>query len=109
MNNILDKDKFSKRASRYIQLTGQVGGLLAKLGANKYLGVDINKDKVAITGWSLGGGVTLFSAWLPLKNAINTELNFAALLAYFPLLRVGVHLRWYHIGQPNVLLNHKQL
>ena len=48
MNNILDKDKFSKRASRYIQLTGQVGGLLAKLGANKYLGVDINKNKHAL-------------------------------------------------------------
>ena len=48
MNNILDKDKFSKRASRYIQLTSQVGGLLAKLGANKYLGVDINKDKHAL-------------------------------------------------------------
>ena len=48
MNNILDKDKFSKRASRYIQLTGQVGGLLAKLGANRYLGVDINKDKHAL-------------------------------------------------------------
>ena len=48
MNNILDKDKFSKRASRYIQLTGQVGSLLAKLGANRYLGVDINKDKHAL-------------------------------------------------------------
>jgi len=48
LNNILDKDKFSKRASRYIQLTGQVGGLLAKLGANRYLGVDINKDKHAL-------------------------------------------------------------
>ena len=48
MNNILDKDKFSKRASRYIQLTGEVGGLLAKLGANRYLGVDINKDQHAL-------------------------------------------------------------
>ena len=25
----------------------------------------IDNDKVSITGWSLGGGVTLFSAWLP--------------------------------------------
>ena len=31
----------------------------------------IDKNKVSITGWSLGGGVTLFSAWLPLKEAIN--------------------------------------
>ena len=48
MNNILDKDKFSKRASRYIQLTGQVGGLLTKLGANRFLGVNIDKDKHAL-------------------------------------------------------------
>ena len=43
---------------------------------------EIDKDKVAITGWSLGGGVTLFSAWLPLKNAINKDLEFAAHLSY---------------------------
>ena len=48
MNNILDKDKFSKRASRYIQLTGQVGRLLTKLGANRFLGVNIDKDKHAL-------------------------------------------------------------
>ena len=48
MNNILDKDKFSKRASRYIKLTGQVGGLLTKLGANRFLGVNIDKDKHAL-------------------------------------------------------------
>ena len=48
MNNILDKDKFSKRASRYIQVTGQVGGLLTKLGANRFLGVNIDKDKHAL-------------------------------------------------------------
>ena len=44
----------------------------------------INKDKVAITGWSLGGGVTLFSGWTPLRNAINPELEFAAHLAFYP-------------------------
>ena len=44
----------------------------------------IDKDKISITGWSLGGGVTLFSAWLPLKNAINKELNFASHLAFYP-------------------------
>ena len=44
----------------------------------------INKNKVAITGWSLGGGVTLFSGWLPLKNAINKDLKFAAHLSYYP-------------------------
>ena len=44
----------------------------------------INADKVAITGWSLGGAVTLFSSWIPLKNAINKELKFAAHLAFYP-------------------------
>ncbi len=44
----------------------------------------IDKDKVAITGWSLGGGVTLFSAWKPLKSAINKDLKFAAHLSYYP-------------------------
>jgi len=44
----------------------------------------IDKDKVSITGWSLGGGVTLFSAWLPLKDAINKELSFASHLAFYP-------------------------
>ena len=44
----------------------------------------IDKNKVSITGWSLGGGVTLFSAWLPLKEAINKELSFASHLAYYP-------------------------
>ena len=44
----------------------------------------IKKDKVSITGWSLGGAVTLFSAWLPLKNAINKELSFASHLSFYP-------------------------
>jgi len=44
----------------------------------------INKDKISITGWSLGGAVTLFSAWLPLKRAINKDLNFASHLAFYP-------------------------
>ena len=44
----------------------------------------INKDKVAITGWSLGGGVALFSGWMPLKKAITDELSFAAHLAFYP-------------------------
>ena len=45
---------------------------------------NIDPKKVAITGWSLGGGVSLFSAWLPLKNAITTKHAFAAHLAFYP-------------------------
>ena len=41
-------------------------------------------NKIGITGWSLGGGVTLFSAWAPLKDAINSSVNFAAHLALYP-------------------------
>ena len=44
----------------------------------------INEDKVAITGWSLGGGVTLFAGWLPLKEAITDQVSFAAHLAFYP-------------------------
>ena len=45
---------------------------------------NIDKDKVALTGWSLGGAVTLFSGWAPIKNAINSNLNFSAKLAFYP-------------------------
>ena len=44
----------------------------------------IDKEKISIVGWSLGGGVTLFSGLLPVKNAINKELNFASHLAFYP-------------------------
>ena len=45
---------------------------------------NINKNKVGLTGWSLGGGVTLFSGWKPLKKAIGTDLKFASRLAFYP-------------------------
>ena len=44
--------------------------------------IDINK--VGLTGWSLGGGVTLFSGWKPLKESIGIDLNFSARLAFYP-------------------------
>ena len=44
----------------------------------------IDKDKIAITGWSLGGGTTLLSGWFPLIDAINPSNRFAAHLAYYP-------------------------
>ncbi len=45
---------------------------------------NIDPEKVSITGWSLGGGVSLFSGWLPLKNAITKEYAFASHLAFYP-------------------------
>src|SRR5210317_486469 len=45
--------------------------------------IDINS--VGITGWSLGGTVSLYSAWMPLINSINNgEYRFAAHLPIYP-------------------------
>lgn len=44
--------------------------------------IDINK--VAITGWSLGGGVALLSAWKPIQEHISPEFTFAAHLPIYP-------------------------
>ncbi len=44
----------------------------------------IDKDKISITGWSLGGGVTLFSAWKPIIKALGQSVNFASHLAFYP-------------------------
>ena len=44
----------------------------------------INKDKISITGWSLGGGVTLFSAWNPIIKTLGESVKFASHLAFYP-------------------------
>ena len=49
---------------------------------SKHSSIDI--ENVAITGWSLGGGVTLYSGWRPLMDAINSDYTFAAHLAFYP-------------------------
>ena len=45
---------------------------------------NIDKNKVSITGWSLGGAVALFSGWLPVKKAITSDLKFESHLAFYP-------------------------
>ena len=45
---------------------------------------NIIKDHIAIMGWSLGGGVALFSGWLPLVEKINPQNKFAAHLSIYP-------------------------
>tara|TARA_B100000900_G_scaffold245365_1_gene208614 strand:- start:334 stop:1299 length:966 start_codon:yes stop_codon:yes gene_type:complete len=45
---------------------------------------NIDKNKVSITGWSLGGAVALFSAWKPITKAISNDLRFASHLAFYP-------------------------
>ena len=44
----------------------------------------IDKTKVAITGWSLGGGVALFSGWKPAVEKITQDVQFAAHLSIYP-------------------------
>ena len=45
---------------------------------------NIDPKGVAITGWSLGGGVTLFSGWQPILNKLGQSNRFAAHLAFYP-------------------------
>mgnify|MGYP001195100276 CR=1 FL=1 len=45
---------------------------------------NIDKNKVSIIGWSLGGAVALFSGWMPLRNAITDNLKFSSHLAFYP-------------------------
>ena len=45
---------------------------------------NINKNKVSITGWSLGGAVALFSGWKPIMKAISKDLKFASHLSFYP-------------------------
>ena len=60
--------------------------ILDSYKALEVLGKDkrIDIDKVAITGWSLGGGVALFSAWDPLIASIGVKERFKAHLAFYP-------------------------
>jgi len=44
----------------------------------------IDSNRIGITGWSLGGGVSLFTAWKPIKNIISPNYTFAAHLPIYP-------------------------
>ena len=46
--------------------------------------VNIDVNHAGLTGWSLGGGVALFSAWSPIQEAISPDLKFAAHLPFYP-------------------------
>ena len=52
----------------------------------------IDENNIAITGWSLGGGVALFSAWEPLIDAIGVGVRFAAHLSIYPPCLVDMDL-----------------
>ena len=45
----------------------------------------IDSSKIAVTGWSLGGTVALYSAWLPIAEKLSPTGNrFAAHLPFYP-------------------------
>ena len=44
----------------------------------------IDPDRIAIMGASKGGGVTLYTAWKPLQQAIAPDHTFAAHIALYP-------------------------
>ena len=44
----------------------------------------IDAEKVGITGWSLGGGVSLFAGWKPVIESIQPVNKFAAHLPFYP-------------------------
>ena len=44
----------------------------------------IDPNLVGITGWSLGGGVALFSSWKPIQTIISPNYQFAAHLPIYP-------------------------
>ena len=48
--------------------------LLSRLANNSR----IDNGSIGITGWSLGGGVALFSGWKKIKDLISPDYEFAA-------------------------------
>ncbi len=67
--------------------------------------IDINN--VAITGWSLGGGVALFSAWLPLIESIGIDQRFKAHLAIYPPCLVEMDLIKFSDAPIHILIGEK--
>jgi dienelactone hydrolase len=79
--------------SRGIQSTvgEQISVTIAMMVHDAYMLLnEINKkptldiDNVAITGWSLGGGVSLFSAWKAVQQQLTPDLTFAAHFPIYP-------------------------
>ena len=44
----------------------------------------IDAERIGVTGWSLGGGVALFTSWKPLQNTLTPETQFAVHLPIYP-------------------------
>ena len=83
--------------------------ILDSYKALEKLGFDhrIDIDNVAITGWSLGGGVALFSAWEPLILAIGTKERFKAHLSLYPPCLVELELIKFSNAPIHILIGEK--
>ena len=59
----------------------------------------IDSDKIAITGWSLGGTVALYSAWSPVAEALAPEgERFAAHMPFYPAAHMRPEIqRWENV------------
>ena len=86
----LEMQSFSSRGVRST-VGSQIEVTTAMMVLDSYRALDeiskdsrIIKEKIAIMGWSLGGGVALFSGWLPLIEKINPINKFAAHLSIYP-------------------------
>ena len=45
---------------------------------------NIDSERVGITGWSLGGGVTLFSGWEPVKMQLQKNTDLLLIWLFIP-------------------------
>ena len=55
---------------------------------------DIDKDRVAIMGWSLGGGVALFSGWMPLIEKINLKIHSQLTCPFILLVLLNLKIQY---------------
>lgn len=83
--------------------------ILDSYKALEILGKDkrIDIGNVAITGWSLGGGVALFSAWEPLITSIGIDERFKAHLAFYPPCLVDMDLIKFSDAPIHILIGEK--
>jgi dienelactone hydrolase len=86
----LELQSFSSRGVRST-VGSQVEVTTAAMVLDAYRALDklslhpkIDKSRIAIMGWSLGGGVALFSGWMPLIEKIDSQNTFAAHLSIYP-------------------------
>ena len=79
--------------SRNVEATvgEQLSATVAMVVHDAYMALDylskrsnIDGNNIGITGWSLGGGVSFFSAWQPIIDKLSPDINFAAHLPIYP-------------------------